>query len=83
MQIWLIDPRGGEPWSLTDLAHAPRQIEWLDKDTLVYSAEEDPALYEQELKKKKDDSEVVDDADHEPPGAFVQDQRERQERPRV
>jgi dipeptidyl aminopeptidase/acylaminoacyl peptidase len=66
-QIWLIDAHGGEPWALTELAHAPRQIEWVDKETLVYSAQEDPALYEQELKKKKDDSEVVDDAEHEPP----------------
>ena len=36
-------------------------------ETLIYSAQEDPALYEQEQKKKKDDSRVVDDADHEPP----------------
>jgi len=67
MQIWLINAHGGEPWALTELAHAPKRLEWLDKDTLIYSAEEDPALYEQELKKKKDDSEVVDDAEHEPP----------------
>ncbi len=67
MQIWLINPRGGEPWPLTELVRAPRQIEWLDKDTLIFSAEEDPTLYEEELKKKKDDSEVVEDADHEPP----------------
>jgi dipeptidyl aminopeptidase/acylaminoacyl peptidase len=67
MQIWLINAHGGEPWALTELAHAPKRLEWLDKDTLIYSAEEDPALYEQELKKKKDDSEVVDDADHAPP----------------
>jgi dipeptidyl aminopeptidase/acylaminoacyl peptidase len=67
MQIWLINPHGGEPWVLTELARAPRQIEWLDKDTIIYSAEEDPALYEQEMKKKKDDSEVIDDAQHEPP----------------
>ncbi|MGB8662238.1 MAG: prolyl oligopeptidase family serine peptidase, partial [Candidatus Acidiferrum sp.] len=67
MQIWLMNPHGGEPWVLTELARAPRQIEWLDKDTIIYSAEEDPALYEQEMKKKKDDSEVIDDADHEPP----------------
>jgi dipeptidyl aminopeptidase/acylaminoacyl peptidase len=66
-QIWLIDAHGGEPWALTELAHAPKQIAWLDKDTLIYSAQEDPALYEQELKRKKDDSKVVDDADHEPP----------------
>ncbi len=67
MQIWLINAHGGEPWALTELAHAPKRIEWLDKDTLIYSAEEDPALYEQELKKKKDDSEVVDDAEHAAP----------------
>ena len=67
MQIWLINSRGGEPWCLVELAHAPKQIKWLNKDTLVYSAPEDPALYEQELKRKKDDSEVIDDAEHEPP----------------
>jgi dipeptidyl aminopeptidase/acylaminoacyl peptidase len=67
MQIWLINTHGGEPWALTELAHAPKRLEWLDKDTLIYSAEEDPALYEQELKKKKDDSEIVDDAEHAPP----------------
>jgi dipeptidyl aminopeptidase/acylaminoacyl peptidase len=67
MQIWIINAHGGEPWALTELAHAPKRIEWLDKDTLIYSAEEDPALYEQELKKKKDDSEVVDDAEHAAP----------------
>src|SRR6266481_3059319 len=67
VQIWLINPRGGEPWTLTELARAPRRIDWLDKDTIIFSAEEDPALYEQELKKKKDDSEVVDDAEHAAP----------------
>jgi dipeptidyl aminopeptidase/acylaminoacyl peptidase len=67
MQIWLINAHGGEPWSLTELAHGPRRLEWLDKDTLIYTAEEDPALYEQEQKKKKDDSEVVDDSEHQPP----------------
>jgi len=53
MQIWLINPHGGEPWVLTELARAPRQFEWLDKDTIIYSAEEEPALYEQELKKRR------------------------------
>jgi dipeptidyl aminopeptidase/acylaminoacyl peptidase len=66
-QLWLMNTRGGEPWFITELAHGPRSIEWLDKDTLVFSAQEDPALYELEAKKKKDDSEVVNDADHEPP----------------
>src|SRR5271163_892079 len=67
VQIWLINPHGGEPWTLTELARAPRRIDWLDKDTIIFSAEEDPALYEQELKRKKDDSEIVDDAEHSAP----------------
>lgn len=67
VQIWLINPHGGEPWVLTELAHAPRHVDWIDKDTIIFSAPEDPALYEQEFKRKKDDSEVVNDAEHEPP----------------
>jgi dipeptidyl aminopeptidase/acylaminoacyl peptidase len=67
MQLWLMSSHGGEPWCLVELVHAPKQIKWLDKDTVIYSAPEDPALYEQELKQKKDDSEVIDDAEHEPP----------------
>jgi dipeptidyl aminopeptidase/acylaminoacyl peptidase/formylglycine-generating enzyme required for sulfatase activity len=67
VQIWLINPHGGEPWVLTELGRAPRRIDWLDKDTVIFSAEEDPAFYEQELKRKKDDSEVVDDAEHQAP----------------
>jgi len=67
VQIWLIDAHGGEPWVLTELAHPPRRIDWIDKDTVIFSAQEDPALYEQEMKKRKDDSEVVDDSEHEPP----------------
>jgi dipeptidyl aminopeptidase/acylaminoacyl peptidase len=67
IQIWLISSRGGEPYPLTELAHSPEAVAWMDKDTLLFSAPEDPSAYEQAQKKKKDDSEVVDDADHEPP----------------
>jgi len=66
-QIWLINPHGGEPWPLTEFARAPHQIDWLDNDTIVFSAQEDASLFEQEAKKKKDDSQIVDDEGHEPP----------------
>jgi dipeptidyl aminopeptidase/acylaminoacyl peptidase len=65
-QIWLINSRGGEPYPLTELVRAPHQVDWLDKDTVIFSAQEDPSAYEQAQKKRKDDSEVVDDSDHEP-----------------
>ena len=67
VQIWLISPHGGEAYALTELVRAPRQLAWIDKDTIIFSAQEDPSAYEQAQKKKKDDSEVVDDSDHEPP----------------
>jgi len=67
VQIWLINPFGGEPWSITELPGAPRQIDWLDRETVIFSAPEDATLYAQEMKQKKDDSEVVDDAEHQPP----------------
>jgi len=66
-QIWLINPHGGEPWPVTEFARAPHQVDWLDNDTLIFSAQEDESLFEQQAKKKKDDSEVVDDEAHEPP----------------
>ncbi len=66
-QIWLISAHGGEAYPLTELERAPRRVQWLDKDTLIFSAAEDPSAYEQAQKKRKDDSEVVDDAEHEPP----------------
>ena len=66
-QIWLISTRGGEAYPLTELARDARRVDWLDKDTLIFSAQEDPSAYEQAQKKRKDDSDVADDADHEPP----------------
>ncbi|MGC2849980.1 MAG: prolyl oligopeptidase family serine peptidase [Candidatus Acidiferrum sp.] len=66
-QIWLINAHGGEPYCLTELTRAPQRVQWLDKDTVIFSAEEDPSAYEQAQKKKKDDSEVVDDAEHRAP----------------
>jgi dipeptidyl aminopeptidase/acylaminoacyl peptidase len=67
VQIWLINPFGGEPWCITELTRGPRHLEWLDKDNVIFSAQEDPTLYEQELRTRKDDSQIVDDAEHEPP----------------
>jgi dipeptidyl aminopeptidase/acylaminoacyl peptidase len=66
-QVWLINSHGGEPYPLTDFIRAPHQLDWIDKDTIIFSAQEDPSAYEQAQKKRKDDSEVVDDSDHEPP----------------
>ena len=66
-QLWLLNPSGGEPWHLTEFERGIRAYGWKDKDTIVFAAQEDPALYEKTLKEKKDTSQVVEDVPHEPP----------------
>jgi dipeptidyl aminopeptidase/acylaminoacyl peptidase len=67
MQLWLMNVGGGEPWHVTEFERGIRQFEWLDNDTILFSAEEDPSLYERDTKERKDDSDAVDDEAHTPP----------------
>ena len=66
-QIWLLNSAGGEPWPVTESERGIRQFEWLNDDTILFSAEEDPTLYERQTKERKDDSNVVDDTAHAAP----------------
>lgn len=66
-QLWLINPSGGEPWSLTNFDGGIQQIAWLDDDTILFTAEESPSLYAKNIKDSKDDSNVVDDSAHAAP----------------
>jgi dipeptidyl aminopeptidase/acylaminoacyl peptidase len=67
MQIWLMDTRGGEPWQATKFERGVRSFGWMDNDTLIVAAPEDPTLYDQKEKERKDTSQVVDDEEHAPP----------------
>src|SRR6202022_3468267 len=58
---------GGEAYPLTELPHAPVAVDWLDKETIIFSAPEDPTAHELAQKKKKDDSTVVQHPDHQTP----------------
>lgn len=66
-QLWLMPAFGGEPYPLTGSVRGVQAFEWVDEETIIFSAQEDPSLYELELKKKKDGTRVVDDVAHEPP----------------
>lgn len=66
-QVWLIDTRGGEPYALTRFTKGVRGLDWLDNDTLLLVATEDPSLHEQRNKERKDTSVVVEDEEHAPP----------------
>jgi dipeptidyl aminopeptidase/acylaminoacyl peptidase len=67
MQIWLLSVSGGEPWPATDSERPVQHFEWLNDDTILFSAEEHPSLFERDTKERKDDSDVVDDAAHKAP----------------
>ncbi len=66
-QLWLINAFGGEPWPLTEFERGLRAFEWVDDNTIIFSAEEDRSLYEREKERKKDATRVVEDAAHTPP----------------
>jgi dipeptidyl aminopeptidase/acylaminoacyl peptidase len=66
-QLWLLSLAGGEPWPVTEFGRGIRNYKWIDDNTILFSAQEDPTFYEREVKKKKDTSRVVDDTAHEPP----------------
>ncbi|HEX7241169.1 MAG TPA: prolyl oligopeptidase family serine peptidase, partial [Longimicrobiaceae bacterium] len=63
-QLWVIAADGGEPWPLTESRRGVQSFEWKGRDTLVFSAQEDPSLFEQEVTKRKDTSVTVDDSAH-------------------
>ena len=67
LQLWLINPAGGAPWAVTEFERGIEQIQWLDNETILFSAEEDASLYERQTKENKDDSNVVDDTAHTAP----------------
>ncbi|MBI3678820.1 MAG: prolyl oligopeptidase family serine peptidase [Acidobacteria bacterium] len=67
MQVWLIDVRGGEPHAVTKLEKGVSSLAWLDNDTLLLAAPEDPSLHDQQTKERKDTSTVVEDETHATP----------------
>ncbi len=66
-QLWLINPSGGEPWPVTGFERGIRSYDWKDDQTIIFTAQEDPTLYERQTEKREDTSRVVEDAEHTPP----------------
>lgn len=66
-QLWLFHLFGGEPLNLTSGERGVTSFEWLDNETIIFTAQEDPTHYERAVKERKDGSIVVDDEEHAPP----------------
>jgi dipeptidyl aminopeptidase/acylaminoacyl peptidase len=53
-QLWLINPAGGEPWPLTSFERGISSYDWKDDETIIFSAQEDPTLYESDRQRGLD-----------------------------
>ncbi len=60
-QVWLLDPRGGEPYPLTRQETGIRSFEWLDAERILFSAREGTTHHEDALKSAQDDTEAIED----------------------
>jgi len=66
-QIWILDMRGGEPFALTSGTRDVSAFEWRSNDSILYIAQEEASIYEQEIEESEDTSTIVEDARNEPP----------------
>jgi dipeptidyl aminopeptidase/acylaminoacyl peptidase len=63
-QLWLMDPRGGEPWKVTSNDFGVFGYKWMDDNRILMLAREGKTLIEQKAKEIKDDTIVVEDQEH-------------------
>ena len=66
-QIWILDMRGGEPSALTSGTRDVSAFEWRSNDSILYIAQEEASIYEQEIEESEDTTTIVEDAKNEPP----------------
>ncbi|RMH16329.1 MAG: peptidase S9 [Acidobacteria bacterium] len=66
-QLWALPLAGGEAFPVGRFDRSVRAFGWRDDATLVVAAQESPSAWELERKERKDTTQVVDDAAHEPP----------------
>lgn len=62
--LWAINTMGGEAYVVDSFTNGISRLNRLNDSMLIYSSTEGKTLYEQELKKKKDNVVVVEDSAH-------------------
>ena len=63
-KLWALSLHGGAPWAVDSFPNGIGDLQWQNDSTLLLLAEEGKTQYERELKRKKDDVEVVEDTAH-------------------
>jgi dipeptidyl aminopeptidase/acylaminoacyl peptidase len=62
--LWVMSLAGGEPYPVTHGKKGIDDYAWIDEQNLIFTASEDEAFLEKELKEQKDTSMVVEDEEH-------------------
>jgi dipeptidyl aminopeptidase/acylaminoacyl peptidase len=62
--LWVMSIKGGEPYPVTNFKKGVLQYRWIDENNLLFTSREVETLYENEVKEKKDTSDVVEDEEH-------------------
>jgi dipeptidyl aminopeptidase/acylaminoacyl peptidase len=81
--LWAFDLAGGAPYVVDSFPNGFSSPRWLDTQTLIYIGGEGKTLYEQELKKKKDNVVVVEDSVHMAPKRLFSYDLKTKERKRL
>ncbi len=63
-KLWAMSVHGGEPKEVHEFKNGISNIQWMSDSTFSFISNEGKTLYEQELKKKKDNVIVVEDEEH-------------------
>jgi len=63
-KLWQISLYGGEAKAVATFKNGISNIQWQDKNTLLFTSNEGKTLRESELKKRKDNVIIVEDEDH-------------------
>lgn len=62
--LWVLPLTGGEPYPVTFSKKGIDNYAWIDDQNLIFTATEDQSFLEKELKKEKDDCQVIEDEKH-------------------
>ena len=78
-QLWLIDPYGGEPWTLSELSRSIVAFDWAGPDHVIVVAQEDATLREANREERRDGAVVIEDEKNEPPARLFKILRQQPE----
>lgn len=63
-KLWKLSLFGGEPKEIFEFKSGINSIKWLDENNIAYLSNDGKTLYELNNEKKKDNTQIIEDAEH-------------------